>query len=207
MLLGPSGCGKSTLLNCIAGLLDITDGQIWIKGKNVTWEEPKDRGIGMVFQSYALYPQMTVRGNLSLRAEERRAAEGRDRQARRARRRDPADRAAARPQARRALRRPAPARRHRPGAGARRRRVPVRRAAVQPRRQAALRAARRDQAAAPAAREHHDLRHPRPDRGADAGRPHRGDARRHHPAARRPARPSTTSRPTSSSPASSARRR
>jgi multiple sugar transport system ATP-binding protein len=65
VLLGPSGCGKSTLLNCIAGLLDITDGQIWIKGKNVTWEEPKDRGIGMVFQSYALYPQMSVRGNLS----------------------------------------------------------------------------------------------------------------------------------------------
>ncbi len=65
VLLGPSGCGKSTLLNCIAGLLDVTDGQIWIKGKNVTWEEPKDRGIGMVFQSYALYPQMSVRGNLS----------------------------------------------------------------------------------------------------------------------------------------------
>ena len=65
MLLGPSGCGKSTLLNCIAGLLDVTDGQIFINGKNVTWEEPKDRGIGMVFQSYALYPQMTVEGNLS----------------------------------------------------------------------------------------------------------------------------------------------
>ena len=65
VLLGPSGCGKSTLLNCIAGLLDVTDGQIFIKGKNVTWEEPKDRGIGMVFQSYALYPQMSVRGNLS----------------------------------------------------------------------------------------------------------------------------------------------
>ena len=65
VLLGPSGCGKSTLLNCIAGLMDVTDGQIHIKGKNVTWEEPKDRGIGMVFQSYALYPQMTVRGNLS----------------------------------------------------------------------------------------------------------------------------------------------
>ncbi|MFN3993855.1 MAG: ABC transporter ATP-binding protein [Tabrizicola flagellatus] len=65
VLLGPSGCGKSTLLNCLAGLLDITDGQIWIKGRNVTWAEPSDRGIGMVFQSYALYPQMTVRGNLS----------------------------------------------------------------------------------------------------------------------------------------------
>ncbi len=65
VLLGPSGCGKSTLLNCIAGLLDATDGQIFIKGRNVTWEEPKDRGIGMVFQSYALYPQMSVKGNLS----------------------------------------------------------------------------------------------------------------------------------------------
>lgn len=64
VLLGPSGCGKSTLLNCLAGLLDITGGQIFIDGKNVTWAEPKDRGIGMVFQSYALYPQMTVRGNL-----------------------------------------------------------------------------------------------------------------------------------------------
>ncbi|PYE86739.1 carbohydrate ABC transporter ATP-binding protein (CUT1 family) [Phyllobacterium leguminum] len=65
VLLGPSGCGKSTLLNCIAGLLDISEGQINIKGKNVTWEEPKNRGIGMVFQSYALYPQMTVEKNLS----------------------------------------------------------------------------------------------------------------------------------------------
>jgi multiple sugar transport system ATP-binding protein len=65
VLLGPSGCGKSTLLNCIAGLLEISDGQIFIKGKNVTWDEPKDRGIGMVFQSYALYPQMTVERNLS----------------------------------------------------------------------------------------------------------------------------------------------
>jgi len=65
VLLGPSGCGKSTLLNCIAGLLDVSTGQIFINGKNVTWEEPKDRGIGMVFQSYALYPQMTVEGNLS----------------------------------------------------------------------------------------------------------------------------------------------
>ena len=65
VLLGPSGCGKSTLLNCIAGLLDVSAGQIFINGKNVTWEEPKDRSIGMVFQSYALYPQMTVEGNLT----------------------------------------------------------------------------------------------------------------------------------------------
>lgn len=65
VLLGSSGCGKSTLLNCIAGLLDVSGGQIHINGKNVTWAQPSERGIGMVFQSYALYPQMTVEGNLS----------------------------------------------------------------------------------------------------------------------------------------------
>ena len=65
VLLGSSGCGKSTLLNCIAGLLEVSDGQIFIGGQNVTWAEPSARGIGMVFQSYALYPQMTVEGNLS----------------------------------------------------------------------------------------------------------------------------------------------
>lgn len=65
VLLGPSGCGKSTLLNAIAGLTEIRQGQIWIDGKNVTWAEPKDRGIGMVFQSYSLYPRMSVADNLS----------------------------------------------------------------------------------------------------------------------------------------------
>jgi multiple sugar transport system ATP-binding protein len=65
VLLGPSGCGKSTLLSAIAGLTDLHAGQIWIRGENVTWAEPKDRGIGMVFQSYALYPRMTVEQNLS----------------------------------------------------------------------------------------------------------------------------------------------
>ncbi|WP_421725912.1 ABC transporter ATP-binding protein [Bauldia sp.] len=65
VLLGPSGCGKSTLLNAIAGLLEINAGQVWIGDKNVTWKEPKDRGIGMVFQTYALYPRMTAEGNLT----------------------------------------------------------------------------------------------------------------------------------------------
>ncbi|RJL05813.1 sn-glycerol-3-phosphate ABC transporter ATP-binding protein UgpC [Paracoccus aestuarii] len=65
VLLGASGCGKSTLLNCIAGLQPATEGQVFIGGWNVTWAEPSERGIGMVFQSYALYPQMTVEGNLS----------------------------------------------------------------------------------------------------------------------------------------------
>jgi multiple sugar transport system ATP-binding protein len=65
VMLGPSGCGKSTLLNAIAGLIEVGAGQIFIGDRNVTWDEPKDRGIAMVFQSYALYPRMTVRGNLS----------------------------------------------------------------------------------------------------------------------------------------------
>src|SRR6516162_1998620 len=65
VLLGPSGCGKSTLLNAIAGLTEVDDGEIWIGDRNVTWFEPKDRGIAMVFQSYALYPRMNVRANLS----------------------------------------------------------------------------------------------------------------------------------------------
>jgi multiple sugar transport system ATP-binding protein len=65
VLLGPSGCGKSTLLNGIAGLCDVRDGVITIGGKDVTGADPADRNIGMVFQSYALYPRMTVAGNLS----------------------------------------------------------------------------------------------------------------------------------------------
>ena len=65
VLLGPSGCGKSTLLNAVAGLAEVDAGEIWIGNRNVTWEEPKDRGIAMVFQSYALYPRMSVRGNMS----------------------------------------------------------------------------------------------------------------------------------------------
>jgi multiple sugar transport system ATP-binding protein len=65
VLLGPSGCGKSTLLNAIAGLQPINEGTISIAGRDVTEMEPKDRGIAMVFQSYALYPTMDVAGNLS----------------------------------------------------------------------------------------------------------------------------------------------
>ncbi|KJY82886.1 ABC transporter ATP-binding protein [Vibrio galatheae] len=65
VLLGPSGCGKSTLLNAIGGLIDTSGGTIHFDDKDVTWTDPKDRGIGMVFQSYALYPTMTVEKNMS----------------------------------------------------------------------------------------------------------------------------------------------
>ncbi|MGB5447217.1 MAG: sn-glycerol-3-phosphate ABC transporter ATP-binding protein UgpC [Psychromonas sp.] len=65
ILVGPSGCGKSTLLNMIAGLESVTNGSISIGDRDVTHLDPKDRDIAMVFQSYALYPNMTVRGNIS----------------------------------------------------------------------------------------------------------------------------------------------
>jgi multiple sugar transport system ATP-binding protein len=65
VLLGPSGCGKSTLLNAIAGLEDTDAGIVEIDGADVTHREPSKRGIAMVFQSYALYPTMSVRKNLS----------------------------------------------------------------------------------------------------------------------------------------------
>ncbi|HEY2021000.1 ABC transporter ATP-binding protein [Paraburkholderia sp.] len=65
VLLGPSGCGKSTLLHSIAGLIDVTDGSIEIAGEDMTWADPKDRRIALVFQSYALYPTMSVERNLS----------------------------------------------------------------------------------------------------------------------------------------------
>ena len=64
VLVGPSGCGKSTTLRMVAGLEDISGGELWIDGKLVNDVEPKDRDIAMVFQSYALYPHMTVRDNL-----------------------------------------------------------------------------------------------------------------------------------------------
>ena len=64
VFVGPSGCGKSTLLRMIAGLEDITGGELYIAGKLCNAVEPRDRGIAMVFQSYALYPHMTVYDNV-----------------------------------------------------------------------------------------------------------------------------------------------
>jgi multiple sugar transport system ATP-binding protein len=65
VLLGPSGCGKSTLLHSIAGLVDADSGAIEIGGRDMTDADPSERGIGMVFQSYALYPTMSVEANMS----------------------------------------------------------------------------------------------------------------------------------------------
>jgi multiple sugar transport system ATP-binding protein len=161
VLLGPSGCGKSTLLNAIAGLLDVSGGQVWIGGRNVTWAEPKDRGIAMVFQSYALYPAMDVYGNLafSLRVAGMKKQEIDARVTRAAE-----------------MLELVPLLRRRPSAlsGGQRQRVaigqslvrevgrcvPVRRAIVEPRCATARRVAGGDQATASAARQHHGLCHP-----------------------------------------------
>ena len=65
IFVGPSGCGKSTTLRIIAGLEEITDGELWIDGELSNYLEPKERGMSMVFQNYVLYPNMTVYGNMA----------------------------------------------------------------------------------------------------------------------------------------------
>ena len=134
VFVGPSGCGKSTLLRLIAGLEDVTSGEVLIDGKDATDVGPAKRGLAMVFQSYALYPHMSVRGNIAFALKmagekadviEKKVQKGRN---------DPEPHRLSRPQAAPALRRPAPARRHRPRDRARAEGLPVRRTAVEPRR-------------------------------------------------------------------------
>jgi sn-glycerol 3-phosphate transport system ATP-binding protein len=75
VLVGPSGCGKSTLLRCIAGLDDPTAGRILLDDRDVTHAEPRDRDLAMVFQSYALYPHLSVRDNLAFGLRMRKTAQ------------------------------------------------------------------------------------------------------------------------------------
>ena len=138
VFVGPSGCGKSTLLRMIAGLEEITSGDLLIDGERVNDVPPAERGLAMVFQSYALYPHMTRRRQHGASPAARRRVQGASamqkvREAARVLQLEPL----ARPQAQGALRRPAPARRHRPRHRARAQGVPVRRAALEPRRRAA----------------------------------------------------------------------
>src|ERR1700727_1149466 len=70
ILVGPSGCGKTTALRMIAGLEEITDGELWLDGQIVNELPPKSRDMAMVFQNYALYPHMTVRQNMSFGLEQ-----------------------------------------------------------------------------------------------------------------------------------------
>ena len=179
ILVGPSGCGKSTALRMVAGLEDITDGELKIGGQVVNDKTPKERDIAMVFQNYALYPHMTVRDNMGFALQARQGPPGRDQRRRSseaARILDLEEHLDRKPA--NALRRSAAAGRDGEGDRAQPERVLDGRAALQPRREAPRADAHRDLADPAAARHDHDLRHPRPDRGADARRPDRGDALR-----------------------------
>src|ERR1019366_3332709 len=153
VLVGPSGCGKSTLLNIVAGLDQASAGVVEIGGKPMNGVAAKDRNIAMVFQSYALYPSMTVRQNMTFGMECRRVPK--------------------RPQAIAIIGWARAARGKGTCSGARSIPVPVRRAAVQLGCQAADRDADGDQAAASAARLNDRLCHARPGRGDDTGDPPR----------------------------------
>ena len=178
VFVGPSGCGKSTLLRMIAGLEEISAGDLLIDGKRVNDVGPAQRELAMVFQSYALYPHMTVADNMGfalklagVKTEERNAKVA---------------------EAARILQLE-PYLQRKPGqlSGGQRQRVaigpldraqpegvPVRRAAVQPRRGAARPDAHRARPPSRAAQRHHDLRDPRPGRGDDHGRQDRRAAGR-----------------------------
>ena len=174
VLVGPSGCGKSTLLKLIAGIEEVSGGRIFIGDRDVTDLDPRKRDIAMVFQSYALYPHLSVRGNLGFGLKLRKTSKA-EMAARWTTSRDPRPRGADGPQAGRALRRPAPACGHGPRDRARAAGVPDGRAAVEPRREAARLDAGAALAPARAARRDDRLRHPRSGRGDDA-RPARGGA-------------------------------
>ena len=188
VFVGPSGCGKSTLLRMIAGLEETTSGRVEIEDRDVTDEEPARRGVAMVFQSYALYPHLTVYENMafSLRLARRGRAEIEKRVGRG--RPHPPPRGPPREEALAALRRPAPAGGDRPRHRAPAQGLPLRRAALQPRRRAPRADAARARAAAPRDRRDDDLRHPRPGRGDDAGRQDLRPAVGRRPPGRPPAR-------------------
>ena len=176
--LGPSGCGKTTTLRMIAGFEVPTAGTIRIDGKDVTDLKPNQRNVGMVFQSYALFPNLTVAENIGFGLKVARQPKEAIRAARRGDARDHQAAAARRPLSLPALRRPAAARRARPRACGQAVGAPPRRAALRARRQDPRLAPPGDPLAPARARHHHRLRHPRPGRGAVDVRPHRGDERR-----------------------------
>ena len=129
VLVGPSGCGKSTTLRMIAGLEEITDGELYIGDRLVNDVAPKDRDIAMVFQNYALYPHMTVYENMAFSLKLKKVPKQEiDKKVR--------HHGIPRPQAEGPVRRPAPARRHRPRHRPQSAGPADGRAAVQPRRQA-----------------------------------------------------------------------
>ena len=185
VFVGPSGCGKTTTLRMVAGLEEITSGRDL--DRRAHRQRPPPEGPGHrdgVPELRALPAHERVRQH-GLRPQDAEVPQAGDRQARPGRGRDPRHPGAAQAQAAPALGRPAPARGRRPGHRPAPSGVPVRRAAVEPRRQAPRPDARRAQAAARAPRDHRHLRDPRPGRGDDPRQPGRGDEGRLGPAGRR----------------------
>ena len=187
-MLGPSGSGKTTCLMMLAGFETATHGDIRLDGRPINDIPPHKRGIGMVFQNYALFPHMSVAENLAFPLEVRKIGKERARAQGRPRARDGADGRLRRPPPGAALGRPAAAGGAGPGAGVRARARADGRAARRARQAAARAHAVRDHPPRPRPRHHRGLRHPRPDRGADHVGPGRGVRRRPHPAARDPRR-------------------
>ena len=183
VLVGPSGSARRP--RCAARRAGGDHARaIRIGDRDVNDVAPRERDIAMVFQDYALYPQMSVRENLAFGLRMRKLPKA-DIERRVSEAAGCSRSAAARAQAARALGRPAAARRARPRARARPAGVPHGRAALEPRREAARADPRRDPPPAARGRHHHRLRHARPGRGDDDGRPHRGHARRRDRAGRR----------------------
>ena len=175
VLVGPSGCGKSTLLRMVAGLETITAGEIDIGGRIVNADRAgraRHRHGVSELRALSAYERLQQHG---LRPAQPRHAEARDRDAGAGSRPHSRTRRHAGAQAAAIVRRPAPARRDGPRHRAAAESVSVRRAAVEPRRQAAHRDAGRNPQTAAPAQDHLDLRHPRPAGGDDAGRHPGGD--------------------------------
>ena len=158
VLVGPSGCGKSTLLRMIAGLEEVTEGDVLIGGVDVTDEPPQQRDIAMVFQNYALYPHMTVKENLAFGLKLRKLPKAEWQSTGRRSRKDARARRAARPQAVGTLGWTAAARRDGSRDRSRAEGLPDGRAALEPRCQASRLDAGRARPAARAARRDDGLR-------------------------------------------------
>ena len=189
VLVGPSGCGKSTLLRMIAGLENITGGEIRIGDRVVNNVPPKERDIAMVFQNYALYPHMTVAANmgfsLKLRGAPKPEIDERVQGRRRHPRPDAAARALSRASSRAASASASPW--AAPSCATRRCSCSTSRSPTStPSCASQMRTEIKE--LHQRLEDHHHLRHPRPDRGHDHGRQDRGHARRHRRADRRAAR-------------------
>ena len=205
VLVGPSGCGKSTLLRMVAGLEEVTDGEIAIGDRVVTDLPPKDRDIAMVFQNYALYPHMTVEQNLGFGLKLRKTPKAEIKR----RVDDVARILGLEPLLKRKPAALSGGQRQRVAMGRAMVREPQRlpdgRAALEPRRQAARADARRARPPARPAQDDDRLRDARSGRGDDARRSRRRHARRRPAAGATRRRTSSSTRPTCSWPRSSAR--